>query len=107
MIWSLSAFDRRQRTGLALAAPTAGFLVIFFVIPAVVLLVYSFWISRSFQITPTLTLDNYLRALGNAGVWLSMWNGIWIGLGTALFSVALSLPVSWYIPYPTRADALL
>ncbi|MBL4929434.1 ABC transporter permease [Fuscibacter oryzae] len=107
MRWSFPSFDRRQRSGLALAAPTAVFLVIFFVVPAAVLLVYSFWISRSFQITPTLTLSNYLRALGNAGMWLSMWNGVWIGAWTAVFSVALSFPVAWYIAYRTRSNAIL
>lgn len=107
MAWSLPVFDRRQRAGMALAAPATVFLVIFFVIPAVVLLVYSFWISRSFQITQTFTLDNYGRALGNAGLWLSMWNGVWIGGWTAALSVTLSFPVAWYIAYRTRSNAIL
>ncbi|MES2433448.1 MAG: ABC transporter permease [Pseudomonadota bacterium] len=107
MAWSLPVFDRRQRAGMALAAPATVFLVIFFVIPAMVLLVYSFWISRSFQITQTFTLDNYSRALGNAGLWLSMWNGVWIGGWTAALSVALSFPVAWYIAYRTRSNAIL
>lgn len=107
MTWPFQTIDRRQRAGLLLAAPATVFLIVFFLIPGLVLFVYSFWLSRNFQVTPTFTFDNYARALVNAGVWQSMWNGIWIGGWTAAFSVALSFPVAWYVAYRARSNVIL
>ncbi len=97
----------RERTGLLLAAPAVVFMLCFFIVPSLLLLVYSFYRSKAFVPIPDFVLDNYARALTSAGFWLVMWLSVKIGLITAVLSVATSFPVAWYIVYRTRSNTLL
>lgn len=99
--------DRKRFTPFYLAGAPFAFLLVFFIIPAVLLFVSSFWLSRSFTMIPAATLANYARVLGASGfydsLWISMQNGFW----TATLSTLLSAPVAWYIVYRTRSNAIL
>lgn len=99
--------DRKRLTPFYLAGAPFAFLLVFFIIPAILLFISSFWLSRSFTLIPAATLTNYVRVLGASGfydsLWISMQNGFW----TALFSTLLSAPVAWYIVYRTRSNAIL
>jgi len=99
--------DRKRFTPFYLAGAPFAFLLVFFIIPAILLLVSSFWLSRSFTLIPAATLANYARVLGASGfydsLWISMQNGFW----TALLSTLLSAPVAWYIVYRSRSNTIL
>jgi spermidine/putrescine transport system permease protein len=101
------ALDSRGRTGLALAAPAFLYTFAFFAVPAILLLIYSFYRSKAFQPIPDFVLTNYWRALSSLGFWSVMWLSLKIGLVTAACSVAASFPVAWYIVYRTRGNMLL
>lgn len=99
--------DKKRLTPFLLAGAPFTFLLIFFVIPAILLLISSFWLSKSFTMIPAATIANYARALGASGfydsLWISMQNGFW----TALLSTVLSAPVAYYIVYKARSNTIL
>ncbi|MDO7897524.1 ABC transporter permease [Pseudomonas citrulli] len=99
--------DRKRFIPFYLAGAPFAFLLVFFIIPAVLLFVSSFWLSRSFTMIPAATLANYARVLGASGfydsLWISMQNGFW----TATLSTLLSAPVAWYIVYRSRSNTIL
>ncbi|MCB1378551.1 MAG: ABC transporter permease [Alphaproteobacteria bacterium] len=97
----------RERTGLFLAAPTILYMAFFFVLPAVLLFIYSFYRSKAYVPIPDFVFDNYTRALASKGFWLVVWLSVKIGLTTGAISVAASFPVAWHIVYRTRSNALL
>jgi spermidine/putrescine transport system permease protein len=104
MAWTTSP---RERTGLLLAAPAFLYTICFFVVPTILLLIFSFYRSKAFIPIPDFILDNYWRALTSAGFWRVIWLSLRIGLATAILSVLASFPVAWYIVYRTRNNTLL
>lgn len=101
------AEDRKERTGLLLAAPSVIFLLVFFVLPACVMFVYSFWQSKAFVLIPDATLANYRDTLTREAAMRSLLTALNIGFWTATLSTALSYPVAWYIAYRAKTNALL
>ncbi len=98
---------RRERSGYLLAAPVVAFLVVFFVIPAVLLLVFSFWRYASYSLIPDATLANYLDALRRPAVLQSIWTGLKIGFWSGLVATLVSFPVAWHIAFRAKGNALL
>jgi len=99
--------DRKRFTPFYLAGAPFAFLLVFFIVPAILLFVSSFWLSRSFTLIPASTLANYARVLGASGFYDSLWISLQNGFWTALLSTLLSAPVAWYIVYRTRSNTLL
>ncbi|MHA6195388.1 ABC transporter permease [Pseudomonas wadenswilerensis] len=99
--------DRKRFTPFYLAGAPFAFLLVFFIIPAILLLVSSFWLSRSFTLVPAATLANYARVLGASGFYDSLWISLQNGFWTALLSTLLSAPVAWYIVYRSRSNTIL
>lgn len=99
--------NKRERSGLILAMPVVLFLMVFFVIPTAMLLVYSFWRTSSFILVPDATLKNYLDALGRPAVLASLLTGFNIGIWTAGISLLLSYPIASHIVYRSRSNFLL
>lgn len=99
--------QKSQVSGLILAGPTIAFLMIFFILPSVILLVYSFWTVKSFQLIPGFSIVNYERALSSTGFYVSAWMGIRNGFWTAIISVLVSFPVAYYIVFKTRGNLVL
>jgi spermidine/putrescine transport system permease protein len=84
---------------LVLSLPAAlGFLV-FFVAPLGTLLVYSFLTAGLFSVSGPPTLDAYGRALTNRLNASLAGNSIFIGLLAAAASVALALPIAYWLRY--------
>lgn len=104
---STSSIDRKTLTAYLLSAAPLLFLVVFFLIPALLLLIASFWTAKTFSMVPAATIANYVRALGASGfydsLWISMQNGFW----TAILSTLISAPVAYYIVYRTRSNTVL
>lgn len=101
----LNITQRQTVLSSVLAAPTMLFMLVFFVFPCVLLLLYSFWTAKSFVIDPTFNLNNYSRTLGAVGFWRTGMTGLNNGLWTALASVVLSFPAAFYIVYKARSSA--
>lgn len=97
----------RERSGYLLAAPVAGFLTVFFVIPAALLLVFSFWRYASYALIPDFTFANYFDALRRPAVLQSTWTGLKIGFWSGLVSTLVSFPVAWHIVFKARGNGLL
>lgn len=98
---------RQERSGYLLAAPVFLFLVVFFVVPTLLLFVFSFWQVSNFTLVPDFTFENYFAAIARPAVGQSMWTGMRVGFWCGLIATALSFPVAWYIAFNTRSNVLL
>lgn len=96
---SLTVNQRQKVLSGMLAAPSMAFMLLFFVLPSLLLLLYSFWSARSFVIDPTFNIENYARTLGAIGFWRVSITGLSNGIWTAVASVVLSFPAAYYIVY--------
>lgn len=97
----------KARTGGILAAPAVTYMVVFFVIPALFLFVYSFWTVASYKIQPDFVLTNYIASLTSKLFWKVTFNAIFIGLMTATICVVLSVPMGYYLVYVSRSQLIL
>ncbi|MFA6153468.1 ABC transporter permease [Mesorhizobium sp.] len=95
-----------QRTGGILAAPTAAYMLLFFVMPAILLFSYSFWTSTGFRIVPDFVLTNYLSAIRSPLFLRVTTNAIVIGLITAAVTLCLAIPVGYYLTYVARSKII-
>lgn len=95
-----------QRTGGILAAPAAIYMLLFFVVPAILLFSYSFWISSGFRIVPDFVLTNYISAIRSPLFLRVTYNAIVIGLVTASVTLCLSIPVGYYLTYVARSKII-
>lgn len=82
-------------------------MLVFFLVPSAILLVYSFWTAASYRIVPDFTLVNYLNSLTSPLFWRVTGNAVVIGLLTAAATLALALPVAYYLIYVSRSQAIL
>ena len=99
--------NAKAKTGAVLAAPAALYMILFFAIPTVFLLVYSFWTSASYQIVPDFVFTNYLSSLTSSLFWKVTGNAILIGLITSSITLILAIPVGYYLVYVTRSQVIL
>ena len=89
----------KNRRNLLAAAPAAAYLVAFLVIPVVVLLAYSVLTAGFFTVTGPLTIDNYKDALQSNLTWELGRNSLIVGGATALISLAIAIPVAYWLRY--------
>lgn len=93
----------KRRLGGILSLPPALFMLAFFVVPTLLLLVYSFWRSAAFRILPDFQFGNYLGALTSPLFRTVTTNAIVIGLVTAAITTLLALPIGYYLTYVRRS----
>lgn len=110
----------RQRSALALIAPTILIIGIFMVLPLFIALGYSFLTANPYGgVKLPVTFDAYVQLLfqrdfdgslyfSASYIWIIL-RSIWIALGTTLICLVLGLPVAWYIvcQSPERRRVLL
>ncbi|MCY3650336.1 MAG: ABC transporter permease [Acidimicrobiaceae bacterium] len=90
---------RASRASLLVATPPALAMLVFFVVPIAVVVVYSFLTGELFQIGRPATAVNYESAL-TLGVNRTMvWNSIVTGTITASVTVAVGLPVAYWLQF--------
>lgn len=99
--------NRKHAAGRWLAFPLGLFMLLFFVVPTLLLFVYSFWRAHTFQLEPDLTLTNYVKALTTDIFYSVTWTGLKIGFITATISTAVSYPVAYYLVFRTRGNIVL
>lgn len=80
-------------------SPIGLFLLLFFVVPATVLFIYSFLEFELYRPTFEITIDNYIKAITDPVYIRVTWNAVQIGLFTALLSVCFSYPVAYYVNF--------
>jgi len=80
-------------------SPIGLFLLLFFLIPATVLFVYSFLKFELYKPTFQIILSNYLKAITDPVYLRVTWNAVQIGLMTAILSIGISYPVAYYVNF--------
>jgi len=86
-----------------LMAPPALTLLVLFVIPLVVMAVFSFRAGTFGAQRGVFTLEHYRAYLGNTVFHNLLLRSAWIALETALFSVLLAYPLAYYLAFHAGA----
>jgi spermidine/putrescine transport system permease protein len=94
-----TAFSLSPRDPIVLAVPAAVGFAILLVAPIAVFVAYSMLTARLFSVTTPFTLDAYGRALGYGLNGTLALNSIAVGFLGAAASVALALPVAYWLRY--------
>jgi spermidine/putrescine transport system permease protein len=94
-----SARGPKNRRALTLAAPAAGYLILFLVVPVITLLAYSVLTAGFFSASTPFTLDNYKQALESDLTWQLGRNSLIVGALTAGISVLIAVPVAYWLRY--------
>ena len=84
-----------------LTLPATAAMLVFFVAPIAIFVVYSFLTAELYDVARPFTLDAYSAALNSDLNRTLARNSIEIGLLSAIFSVALALPVAYWLRYAT------
>jgi ABC-type spermidine/putrescine transport system permease subunit I len=78
-------------------APLIIWQLIFFVVPVLLLLVISFWRTRSYRMVPDFTFANYIAVFSNG----AMWRALALSVQTAAFVTVvcafLAFPIAYFI----------
>ena len=78
--------------------PAAVFYVVAFVLPLAILLAYSFWTTRGFEVIPGFTLANYATAATS-----ELYRAVFMRtIGVGLVVAAIVVPVSYVLAYLLR-----
>lgn len=88
-------------TKLAFLAAPKAWLVVFFVLPMLTLLAYSFWRVADYQIVADLTLRNYQRISGALYVKVFL-STVKVSLLVTLLSLLIGYPVAYYLARKVR-----
>jgi len=92
--------DREGRAGpLALTAPAVAMMLIFFVVPLAVFAVYSFLSGALFSVSRPFTTESYVDALQSSLTRVLAKNSAIVGVLAATTTVALSLPIAYWLRY--------
>ena len=84
---------------LALTAPAAAGLLVFFIAPLVAFGVYSFLTGSLYEVKAPLTLENYKEVFETDANRTLARNSLVVGLLAAAFSVLIALPIAYWLRY--------
>jgi spermidine/putrescine transport system permease protein len=84
---------------LALTAPAAAGLLVFFVAPLVAFGAYSFLTGSLYEVKAPLTLENYKEVVETDANRTLARNSLVVGLLAAAFSVLIALPIAYWLRY--------
>ncbi len=82
--------------------PPSAWLLLFFLVPLVIMLLYTFK-QASFGPLLPFTLDNYKTFLQSPTFFFLLINSSWLALLTALLSILLAYPVTYFLVFYTGA----
>lgn len=103
----LTLQSKKNILGGLLALPPMLYLILLFVLPCALLVLYSFWSAKAFVLDYAWNLDNYRRIIGSQAFLWTTWSGVQNGLWTASLSLLFSFPVAWFITYRVRSGWIL
>jgi spermidine/putrescine transport system permease protein len=84
---------------LALALPALAMMLVFFAVPLAVFAVYSILSGALFSVSGPLTTESYADALGSSLTRVLAKNSAIVGLLAATTTIALSLPIAYWLRY--------
>ena len=89
----------QARLGALLLAPAALVLLVLFVAPVAVFVVYSFLEGGTYQVTSTPTLENYREVLVDPSTWRLTSNALITGLLTGALCLLFGVPLAYVIRF--------
>ncbi|TAN31788.1 ABC transporter permease subunit [bacterium] len=84
---------RRAAPAIPLSLWTIGFILV----PAVMMLVFSFWQFRDFQMIPTWNLSNYIEVLRDSAYTGVLVKTVWIAALTTICVVVAAYPMAYFL----------
>jgi spermidine/putrescine transport system permease protein len=93
------ARERGHAAPLLAALPAVGWMLAFFLLPLVVFAVYSFLTNAFYDVAFPASLDAYRSAVTSPLNRTLAWNSATVGLTTAIFTVAVGLPVAYWLRF--------
>ena len=89
-------------------APAGLWTLAFFMIPVVIMVVYSFYTFTDYRVESTLTIDNYVQLFSETRYYSALMNSLGITAATVTLSVVLAFPLAYVIAFkiPRRYQLL-
>lgn len=82
--------------------PLALYVLVFGVVPAAILLLYSFWRLSGYEIEHVLTFENYIEVWSNSVFRQVMARSVGIGLAATVIVVSIAYPIAYYLAFKAR-----
>ncbi|UPA26648.1 ABC transporter permease [Shinella oryzae] len=92
-----SAEKRRRRFAAAGIAPLMLWQFVFFVVPVILLLVISFWRTRSYRMVPDFTFANYIAVFTNGAMWRALLLSVQTAAFVTIACAVLAYPIAYFI----------
>jgi len=100
--------SKRNLTGFLISMPGVLWLTVFFLIPYLIIILYSFLTPGIYGgVELPFTLAAYTRMLGSAGYWQILWKTVWISLVSTVICLGIGLPTAYFIATSKRSNILL
>jgi ABC-type spermidine/putrescine transport system permease subunit I len=90
----------RQSTGFRFAIltlPGALFLLVFFILPLISILVFSFWRTESYELIADWNIENYKTILGQKTYLTFIWRSLVMAVSVSLASLLYAYPVAYLV----------
>lgn len=95
---SLWELRRSQNFRVALLTlPSALFLLVFFILPLLTILVFSFWRTESYKMIPEWNLDNYATILGQTTYLTFLLRSFVMAMTVSLICLIYAYPVAYFV----------
>lgn len=100
----IEPWNKRLRNGkwirpFLFLSPITTVLVFFFIVPASIFFVYSFWMAHAWKIERVFTLVNYMYALRNPTYREVTMNALVVGFVSATTATLVSYPLAYYLTF--------
>ena len=92
-----AAANRKEYGSWILSTPALAWLVIFFLIPYVIIFLYSFFETGVYEVEPVFTLGAYKEVLLDTNYMKSFYISIRLAFFTTLFCIILGYPAAYFI----------
>lgn len=100
--------SQKNKTGFFISLPGIIWLTLLFLIPTLIIVVYSFLTPGIYGgATLPLSFESYTTMLSNPGFWLLLWKTTYISVIATLITLLLALPISYYIATSKNKNFLL
>jgi ABC-type spermidine/putrescine transport system permease subunit II len=85
-----------------LLAPSVAYMFVIFVVPILVLFLYSFWMTKNYEIIPVFTLKNYAKVFSTRQNIIMILRSVYIGLMVSILTIVISFPVAYALTFNKR-----
>ncbi len=90
--------SKEEKRAWSLASPAIFWLTLFFLLPLVLIVIYSFQArADDGQVAWTWTLDNYRRLFSETTFWRTLWLSLWIALVVTVITLLISYPLAFFM----------